>query len=129
MLNYVLFADDTTLYSSGGNLGQLLSAAEGELKKIKTWFDINKLSLNVKKTKFIIFGTREIKQQATLKINDMEIERVKENTFLGVIIDDKLCWKSHINTVKTKMSKTIAILYRKLIYLIRNHSNCFTAHS
>ncbi len=35
-----------------------------------------------------------------------------ENTFLGVIIDHKLCWKSHINHVKTKMSKSIAILNR-----------------
>ncbi len=33
-----------------------------------------------------------------------------ENKFLGVIIDHKLCWKSHINHVKTKISKSIAIL-------------------
>ena len=37
---------------------------------------------------------------------------MNENTILGVIIDDKLCLKPHINNVKTKMSKTIAILYK-----------------
>ncbi len=46
-----------------------------------------------------------------LTINNEEIKRVYENKFLGVIIDHKLCWKSHIN-VKTKMSKSIAILNR-----------------
>ncbi len=45
-------------------------------------------------------------------INNEEIERVYENKILGVIIDHKLCWKSHINHVKTKMSKSIAILNR-----------------
>ncbi len=45
-------------------------------------------------------------------VNCIEIERVYENKFLGVIIDDKLCWKPHINNVKTKMSKIIAIFYK-----------------
>ncbi len=35
-----------------------------------------------------------------------------DNKCLGVIIDHKLCWKPHINHVKTKMSKSIAILNR-----------------
>lgn len=40
------------------------------------------------------------------------IEIVYENEFLGVIIDDKLSWKSHINHLKTKISKTISIFYK-----------------
>ena len=42
----------------------------------------------------------------------MEIERVYENKFLGVIIDHKLCWKPHVNYIKTKLSKSAAILYK-----------------
>ena len=83
LLKYVLFADDTNLYCSGKNLEWLLNAVEVELKRLKTWFDINKLSLNITKTKYMIFGTRKINHQATIKINGMEIERVKENKFLG----------------------------------------------
>ena len=45
-------------------------------------------------------------------INDIEIEKVKELKFLGVIIDETLCWKPHIHHVKTKISKSIAILYK-----------------
>ena len=112
LLNCVLFADDTTLYCSGKNLEQLLTTVEKELNILKTWFDTNKLSLNLNKTKFIIFGTRKIKTQVKTRVNCTELERVNENKFLGVIIDDKLCWKPHINNVKTEMSKTIAILYK-----------------
>lgn len=57
LLKCILFADDTTLYCSGKNLEQLLTTAENELNILKNWFDINKLSLNLNKTKFIIFGT------------------------------------------------------------------------
>lgn len=49
--NYVLFADDTTLYCSGENLELLLSKAKKGLQRLKNWFDLNKLSLNIDKTK------------------------------------------------------------------------------
>ncbi len=45
-------------------------------------------------------------------INNDEIKRVYENKILGVIIDHKLCWKSHNNHVITKLSKFSAILNR-----------------
>jgi hypothetical protein len=112
LLKCVLFADDTSLYCSGKDIEQLLDKVENELTILKKWFDINKLSLNLKKTKFIIFGNKKINEQAKLKINDVEIERVNENTFLGTIIDNKLNWKPQINNIKSKISKTIAILYK-----------------
>ncbi len=40
----------------------------------------------------------------------MNIEQVTENRFLGVIIDDKLCWKAHIKHIHSKISRSIAVL-------------------
>ncbi len=88
-----------------------MNTVERELKVLKKWFDSNKLSLNGSKTKFIIFGNLQINNQVQMMINDDEIERVCEHTFLGVIIDRKLCWKPHENK-KTEMSKTITTLYK-----------------
>ncbi len=98
----VLFADDTNLYCSGKSLEQLLITVEIELRVFKKWFDDNRLSLNLSKTKFIIFSNRQSNNKVKLMINNEEIERVYENKFLGVIIDHKLCWKSHINQVKQR---------------------------
>ena len=112
VLQFVNFADDTTLFCSGKKLEELLNTVEEELKKLKIWFDINKLSLNVSKTKFIVFGNRKLHDEVTLKIDDVEIERVAENKFLGVIIDKKLNWKTHIKYIKSKISKSIAILHK-----------------
>ncbi len=106
----VLFADDTNLYCSGKSLEPLLNTVELELRVFKKWFDVNRLSLNLSKTKFIIFSNRLSNNKVKLTINNEEI--VYGKNFLGVVIDHKLCWKSHINHVKTKMSKSIAILNR-----------------
>lgn len=123
LMKCVLFADDTSLYSSGSDLEQLLNSAEKELTKLKKWFDINKLSLNLSKTKFIIFGNKIISIPVKIKVNDVVIERVNENKFLGMIIDNKLKWKPHINNLKAKLSKTIAIMYKTKDVLNKNSLN------
>ncbi len=104
--------DDTNLFCFSKNLEHLLNTVVTELTKIKRWFDVNKLSLNISKTKFIIFGNRPINQRVQIIIDNVEVERVFENKFLGVVIDHKLCWKPHINFLKNKISKTMAILHK-----------------
>lgn len=40
--------------------------------------------------------------------------KLQKSLISGVIIDNKLCWKSHIDHVKTKMPKTIAIVNKSI---------------
>ena len=82
--------------------------------------DVNKLSLNINKTKFIIFGNKKIDREVKIMINNVEIEQVYENKFLGVIIDSKLNWKSHITNLRTKISKTVAVMYKMKTILNKN---------
>ncbi len=56
MLKFVFFADDKNIFCSGGNLQQLLQVVTTEIKKLKRWFEENKLSLNLNKTKFMFLG-------------------------------------------------------------------------
>ena len=51
----LLFADDTTFQYSDANLDLLFAKCNSELKKAAIWFKANKLTLNVKKTKFLLF--------------------------------------------------------------------------
>ena len=111
-LKFVMFADDTNVYCSGEDLKEVLRTVEVELFQLKKWFDINKLSLNEKKTKFMVFSGARTNCEVKLKLNQVEIDRVYETKFLGVIIDHKLCWKPHIEYIKRKISKSIAILYK-----------------
>ena len=47
-----------------------------------------------------------------LKICNVDIERVSETKFLGVVIGQKLTWKQHVEYIKGKISKSLAILYK-----------------
>uniref|UniRef100_A0A8C6LUY9 Reverse transcriptase domain-containing protein n=1 Tax=Nothobranchius furzeri TaxID=105023 RepID=A0A8C6LUY9_NOTFU len=112
ILKCTLFADDTTFYYSGDNVEQMIEVIQAEMKKIKLWFDGNKLSLNSDKSCFMIFSNTNSNDEILLNIDEINIKRVQEVKYLGVIIDEKLSWKLHINSVKTKISKTIALLHR-----------------
>ncbi len=102
VLKLVLFADDTNKFCSGEDLKKLLEEITKEMSKLKVWFDRNKLSLNLNKTKMMLFGNYRINIQVQIQVDGMQIERVNENKFLGVIIDEKINWKPHIKHIQTK---------------------------
>uniref|UniRef100_A0A3Q3LLQ2 Reverse transcriptase domain-containing protein n=1 Tax=Labrus bergylta TaxID=56723 RepID=A0A3Q3LLQ2_9LABR len=104
ILQFVLFADDTNIFCTGEDLQQLLELITSEMSKLKRWFDNNKLSLNLSKTKIMLFGNCNLNNDVNVKIDGVNIERVYVNKFLGVTIDHKLCWKPHIKHVKSKLS-------------------------
>lgn len=56
VLKMVLFADDTNIFCSGDDLQHLLDELTTEISKVKFWLDKNKLSLNLNKTKIMVFG-------------------------------------------------------------------------
>ena len=90
-----------------------------ELNKLSIWFKANKLSLNLKKTKYIVFrpSQRRINCNIIISIDDQHIDRAKETVFLGVISDENLNWKSQISHIATKVSKSIGIIYKCSFYL------------
>ena len=67
---------------------------------------VNKLSLNLKKTKFMIFKPRQKRQRfdTQLSINNQIVSQVTEILFLGVVLDENMSWKSHISNKISKSS-------------------------
>ena len=59
LVKFVLFADDTNIFKSGTDIVTLSEQMSNELRKLNVWFNVNKLSLNVSKTHFIIFGKQK----------------------------------------------------------------------
>ena len=112
--NYLscIFADDTNLLYCDRDLNELVRMINGGLEQLQTWFFVNRLSLNISKTNYMIFGNRRITADICVRINKEKINRVNSTTFLGVVIDCKLNWKSHILSVRSKLSKCCVIMYR-----------------
>ena len=55
LMKSIVFADDTNFFYSGDNMLQVCETASTELGKLHTWFQVNKLSLKIAKTNFMIF--------------------------------------------------------------------------
>ena len=55
-LTFRIFADDTNVFASARNLKDLEEVVNSELKKVKIWCDVNRLSINFTKTNFMIQG-------------------------------------------------------------------------
>ena len=111
-LIFIIFADDTNIFCSGKDILTLCKTISIELDKVNIWFAVNKLSLNVSKTNFILFGNKKQRGDLHITINNVKIDRVYVTKFLGVMIDHNLSWKEHIDVINNKISKSIAIIYK-----------------
>ena len=103
VLKFILFADDTNIFSSGSDIVQLSIIVSNELDILNEWFAVNKLSLNLSKTNFMIFTNCRRDQHVNISIHNCEIDMVYKTKFLGVLVDSKLNWKDHVAMVKSKL--------------------------
>ena len=107
----ILFADDTTIFTKSSDIASLYEQVNYDLNSLHDWFKTNKLSLNVNKTNYMLFGNTANTQPDSnihkILIGTDEIMPKKSVKFLGITIDDHLNWKDHIISVKNKMSRTL----------------------
>ena len=109
----IFFADDSNLFMHGKDIKKIENDLNNTLAKISEWLKVNKLSLNVKKTHFMIFHRkRNLTPSVNLKIDNEVLSEVKKTKFLGVIIDNKLTWKEHITYICCKIRRGIGILLK-----------------
>ena len=106
-LNFVIYADDTAFYTTHNHIDILFNRTNIEFKKLYNWICLNKLSLNVNKSNYMLFSTTKINGNYCLNINNNNIEKVDLTIILIVCIDDKLTWKYHISDVCWKISMCI----------------------
>jgi len=110
----ISYADDTSLFvsiSPSSSVGEYsTNMLNGELQKYVEWLQLNALSLNIKKTKCMVFGTSRNIEFPLIKIENTLIDFVEHFDFLGITIDKNLKWNCHINKISSKISKVVGIL-------------------
>ena len=120
LLFSILFADDTSVFLIGKEYTQLIKSLNEELKKVSRWLNANGLTINLKKTHYMVFHRARIKaKDLNVEMQGNNIDCVTTTKYLGVIIDNKLKWTSHILYIKNKISKTIGLFYKMRQYLER----------
>ena len=115
-----LFADDTCLFMSHKDPVTLQNLVNTELQKISNWLFANRLTLNISKSNYIIFG-EQIKTDFHISISGQALDQVNETKYLGVIIDHKLSWKEHLKRLHTRIKQNIGILHKVGWFLPRKN--------
>ena len=118
-LTFFLFADDTNIYYESDNLKELEKTVNKELKLLSQWLNLNRLSLNVSKTNFVIFRSPQKlpTHNVVLILNRKALTQKDHVKYLGVLMDQHLNWKYQINNVSKKISRSVGILSKLRHYL------------
>ena len=113
-LKFYLFADDTNIYCKSDNFSTLVKRVNTELKLVKKWLDVNKLSLNSEKTNFIVFlfSTTSVPTDKIIKIGKKHIKRVKFVKFLGLLLDEHLSLKYHLSELSKKLARCFGMFLK-----------------
>ena len=122
ILDPIVFADDKNLFYSHHDIKTLLSTVNEELEKLGGWFTANRLSLNIKKTKYTFFHKNSVKDNIPLKLPDLHFsnkstERKSSIKFLGVMLDEHITWNDHIHAIEEKLPKNISLLHSEKKFL------------
>ena len=109
----ICYADDTTLVSSVDKFPST-NDINNDLILYSHWLAANRLSLNTKKTKYMIFDGMKLNRinDLNISINNELLNKVECFSFLGITIDDKLNWKSHLSSLAMKLTRSNAVLSR-----------------
>jgi len=114
-----LFADDTVLSFSAKSIIDLKKKVNKELNNIDNWLKHNKVSINYNKTHYMLIIKQKIPLDfdMNISINNHIISKVDNLKYLGVLLDNKLTWKSHIAQVKKQISQACGAFTRLRHYL------------
>ena len=106
-------AEDTHLTYARSNLENVQFCLNEDLAN---WLQGNKLTLNMTKTEFMLIGSRQrlntLTASPTIRMNNTQVSQVTATKSLGVIIDDKLDWRSHIKKLTKKIASGFGALKR-----------------
>ena len=117
------FADDTAIICQSRNKNKLEINLNNDLSCLSEWLNANRLSLNVDKTKLLIFRSKKsninpsdikIKLANTVsshvKLANTRLKASSHVKYLGVFLDEHLSWTCHINNLSTSLSRINGIL-------------------
>ena len=99
----------------------LVRTINSELEKVTQWIRANKLSLNLQKTKYMLFSNILETLPADIVFDETSLENVSQIKFLGITVDNKLSWKHHIDNICITISRNIGIINKLKHYIPLNN--------
>ena len=101
-----MFADATNITITAACFGDSENTVNNELESVGQWLIVNKLSLNIVKTEYLLvcpnYKSAQLALPPQIKLGDDPIKRVKVSKSLGVHIDEHLSWSITLITLRKR---------------------------
>ena len=107
----ILFADDAVFYVSNENFAECVNMINELIVNLSGWVRNNRLTINVSKTKLMLFSPKHIENLPALYYNGEQIQWVKSIKYLGMLIDNRLSFVPHVEAVHRKLSALHGLFY------------------
>jgi len=110
-----LFADDALIYTTGFSSQEISDNLNKQMVKVEKWLDLNRLVVNVNKTKvMLIRGVRKKVNESNvvIKLKGKVLEMVNEIKYLGIIIDKNLNFSANAEYISRKAGAKLGVLRR-----------------
>ena len=114
------FADDTSIIYHSKKFKTLESNLNHDLKLCNEWLNANRLSLNVDKTKLLIFHSKKRVidySNISIEINGFRLHPSEYVKYLGIFLDKNVTWGYQISQLSKKLSRTNGVLYKLRRYV------------
>ena len=117
-----MFADDTAIVAHGKVLADVISQINNDVAKLTDWFNSNKLTVNLDKTRCMYYrkNAHDDCEQPVIRANGVQIEFVKNYSYLGIVLDNKLQFNDHIKNNIKKAGHKVYMLSRVRQYVNTN---------
>ena len=120
-----LYADDAVLYADGRTFAEAGGLVQGDLDRMGKWSDDNQLTVNIKKTKCMVFGahkTFDMRSLPDIRLKGQTLQFVDLFKYLGVLLDKKLTFRAHAENVYKLASHKVYLLSRIRPYINKKAS-------
>ena len=110
-----MYADETCVYLSNGNLITSVNTMNNELVKVVEWVRWNGLTLNTRKCHYLLFHRNRRKLPDNIPdvfLNNSILDRLSSTRYLGVYLDDNLNWSAHVGYVSRKLSRYVPVIFK-----------------
>ena len=124
---FIMFADDAVLTVDHKSIKQAEKIMNEILKNIARWCTENKLTLNTKKTEYVIFGTKAMKRKAgqiELALGEETLREKQSYKYLGTILDATL----NVGPQIAKLNSTLAgklTSFRRMRYCMSEATSAY----
>ena len=108
-------ADDASLFTIVKNKNESANIINNDLLQISKWAYNWKMLFNPdlnKPVQEVLFSKTKKKVQVhpTINLNNIQVERTSYQKHLGILLDEKLNFKEHIDSVIPKINKGISVI-------------------